>query len=148
MQGYLDKVLNLNVIDIKEESLNFSLYSVKGCFLFFLKKKKKLSHGKKSTLYFSVSLNVESKEIVCACARACVCVGETGDGGEGWCLTSSIKGAFQLPWKQFPAEGTFILKLCLASTDCSCVWQSSRLAANCPPPRYNLGRGCPFQISA
>lgn len=26
-------------------------------------------------------------------------------------MTSSIKGAFQLHWKQFPAEGTFILKL-------------------------------------
>lgn len=35
----------------------------------------------------------------------------------GWgCLTSSIKAVFQLRWKQFPAEGTFILKLRCART--------------------------------
>lgn len=34
------------------------------------------------------------------------------EGGRGLkgCLNSSIKGAFQLLWKQFPAEGTLILK--------------------------------------
>lgn len=53
-----------------------------------------------------------------------MCAGGIEDGG--WCLTSSIKGAFQLHWKQFPAEGTFILKLCLASTDCMCVSESVR----------------------
>lgn len=48
----------------------------------------------------------------------CLCVGERWNRGGVWCLTPSIKGAFQLRWKQFPAEGTFILKLYFASTDC------------------------------
>lgn len=47
-------------------------------------------------------------------------------------LTTSTKGAFQLHWKQLPAEGTFILKHCLASGDCVCVRQSSKLVV--PPP--------------
>lgn len=36
-------------------------------------------------------------------------------------LTSSIKVVFQLHWKQFPAEGTFMLKLHSACTHCVCV---------------------------
>ncbi len=80
------------------------------------------------------------RERLCLCAHACVSEKQGMEEG-WWCLTSSIKGAFQLHWKQFPAEGTFILKLCLASTDCSCVRQSSQRARiNCPSSWYILGQ--------
>lgn len=56
------------------------------------------------------------------CSR--MCGGETGVcacGEGGGCLNSSIKGAFQLLWKQFPAEGTLILKQGPASGVRLCV---------------------------
>lgn len=42
------------------------------------------------------------------------------DGGD-----SPNKGAFQLHWKQFPAERTFILRHCLARRDCAAERQES-----------------------
>lgn len=51
------------------------------------------------------------KEIVCVCS--CMCVGKAGRRRRRrrrrpGLVFDSIKGAFQLRWKQFPAEGTFL----------------------------------------
>lgn len=68
---------------------------------------------------------------MCVCT---FCVEEKERMGRGWCSTSSIKGAFQLHWKQFPAEGTFLLRQYSACT-CSVFFvseQTSQHESNVP----------------